>query len=256
MTMQSPRFYGWVIGGTQPVALAADWLVSTWDQNTVMRAVTPGVIGAEELAGEWVLSLLGLPATAAVSFVTGATMATFVGLAAARNYVLADVGWDVNRDGLSGAPRVHFLAGEERHGAVDLAARYLGLGEATLVKADAEGRIRVDLLADALADLGGPKILCLQAGNVHSGSFDDLWAAIEVGHAAGRLGARRWRVRPVGGGIPTPAAPHGGPCPRRLLGNRCAQDSQRAVRLRRRDRRASGCHDGHLWTAGRLSASS
>ncbi len=185
MTMQSPRFFGWVIGGTQPVALAADWLVSTWDQNAGMRAPTPGVFAAEELAGEWVLDLLGLPATAAVSFVTGATMANFVGLAAGRQYVLADHGWDVNRDGLTGAPRIHFIAGEERHGAIDLAGRYLGLGEATLVKSDAQGRIRVDLLADTFADMPGPKILCLQAGNVHSGSFDDLWAAVEVGHAAG-----------------------------------------------------------------------
>lgn len=182
MTIQSPRFYGWVMGGTYPVALAADWLVSSWDQNAGMRSITPGVVAAEEVAAQWILELLGLPAGSAVGFVTGATVANYVGLSAARYQVLANAGWDVNRDGLFGAPRINFVVGHERHSAVDLAGRYLGLGAPMVIPSDAQGRMRVDLLADHLADVDGPTIVCLQAGNVHSGSFDDFLAAIEVAH--------------------------------------------------------------------------
>ncbi|SDT01958.1 Glutamate or tyrosine decarboxylase [Microterricola viridarii] len=184
MASQSGRFFGWVMGGTYPVALAADWLVSAWDQNAGMRDATPGVIAAEELAGEWLLQLLGLPGSSDVGFVTGATAANFVGLAAGRQHVLEQAGWDVNRDGLSGAPRIRLIAGAERHGAVDLAARYLGLGEATLVPADAHGRISIAGLARALGEGSGPTIVCLQAGNIHSGAFDDFAAASALCRAA------------------------------------------------------------------------
>jgi glutamate/tyrosine decarboxylase-like PLP-dependent enzyme len=183
--MHSPRFYGWVIGGAQPAALGADWLVSSWDQNTAMRGVTPGVVAAEELAGEWLLDILGLPQTAEVGFVTGATMATFVGVVTGRDEVLRRAGWDVRASGLSGGPRVRFLAGAERHGSVDDAGRFAGLGVPSLVAADAQGRMRTDALREALAESSGPAIVVLQAGNVHSGSFDDLGAAIEVAHEAG-----------------------------------------------------------------------
>ncbi|AEE44439.1 pyridoxal phosphate-dependent decarboxylase family protein [Cellulomonas fimi] len=185
LASQSPRFYGWVIGGTYPVALAADWLTSAWDQNGGMRQSSPSLTAVEDLAGEWLLDVLGLPARSAVGFVTGATTANLVGLAAAREHVLRAVGWDVNRDGLAGAPAVRLVAGAERHGSVDLAARYLGLGAARLVPADDQGRIVVDALADALADGDGPAIVCLQAGNVHSGAFDDVGAAVAVAHEAG-----------------------------------------------------------------------
>lgn len=185
IAMPSPRFYGWVIGGTYPIALAADWLVGAWDQASGMRTVTTGVVGTEEIAGEWLLDLLGLPRDAAVGFVTGATMASFVGLAAARARLLGEAGWDVNARGLIGAPPIQLIAGAERHGAIDLAARYLGLGAATLVESDAQGRIRVDRLRDALASVDGSKIVALQAGNLHSGAFDDFKAAIAVAHAAG-----------------------------------------------------------------------
>jgi len=183
--MHSPRFYGWVIGGAQPAALGADWLVSSWDQNTAMRGVTPGVVAAEEIAGEWLLDILGLPETAEVGFVTGATMASFVGVVTGRDEVLRRAGWDARANGLTGGPRVRFLAGAERHGSVDDAGRFAGLGAPTLVAADAQGRMRVDALRDELAAGTGPAIVVLQAGNVHSGSFDDLGAAIEVAHAAG-----------------------------------------------------------------------
>lgn len=185
MRMHSPRFHGWVIGGAQPAALGADWLVSAWDQNTALRAVTPGVIAAEELAGDWLLDLLGLPSTAEVGFVTGATTANLVGLVSGRDHVLRRAGWNARTDGLAGGPRVRLLVGAERHGSIDSAAALAGLGAGREVAADDQGRLRVDALREALADGDGPAIVCLQVGNVHSGAFDPLAAAIEVAHAAG-----------------------------------------------------------------------
>ena len=181
----SPRFYGWVIGGTQPVALGADWLVSAWDQNTGLEAISPGAVAVEELAGEWLLDLLALPPQSDVGFTTGATMAQFSCMAAARNEVLRRAGWDVEARGLAGGPAIRFIAGEERHGTMDLAARYLGLGAPITVASDEQGRIRVDELAAMLADGEGPAIVALQAGNIHSGAFDDFTRAIEAAHAAG-----------------------------------------------------------------------
>lgn len=181
----SPRFFGWVIGGTQPVALAADWLVSAWDQNTGLRAIAPAAVAAEELAGEWLLDILGLPVGSEVGFTTGATMAQFACLAAARDDVLGRVGWDVETSGLAGSPGIRFIVGEERHGTVDLAGRYLGLGSPIVVPSDAEGRIRVDELRTALAAGVGPAIVLLQAGNIHSGAFDDFGPAIAAAREAG-----------------------------------------------------------------------
>jgi glutamate/tyrosine decarboxylase-like PLP-dependent enzyme len=180
MAMPSGRFFGWVIGGTLPAALAADWLVSAWDQNAAMRFATPATAAAEEAAGTWVLDLLGLPAGSDVGFTTGATMANFVGLAAGRQWVLERVGWNVSGDGLSGSPRVRVFVGEERHAVIDLALRYLGLGEPIAVAADAQGRLDPRALAAAMQDGEGPAIVCLQAGNLHSGAFDPMTAAIRV----------------------------------------------------------------------------
>jgi glutamate/tyrosine decarboxylase-like PLP-dependent enzyme len=185
MAMPSGRFFGWVIGGTLPAALAADWLVSAWDQNSGMRYATPGTVAAEETAASWLLDLLGLPPGAAVGFVTGATMANFTGLAAGRQQILADAGWDLDRLGLCGAPRVRVLVGAERHGTVDLALRYLGLGAPIVVEADEQGRIRLDALGEALAAGSGPTLLCLQAGNLHSGAFDPIAAATKLAHEHG-----------------------------------------------------------------------
>jgi glutamate/tyrosine decarboxylase-like PLP-dependent enzyme len=185
MAMPSGRFFGWVIGGTLPAALAADWLVSAWDQNSGMRYATPATVAAEEAAGGWLLDLLGLPATADVGFTTGATMANFSGLAAGRQQVLTDAGWDLDRDGLTGGPRVRVLVGAERHSTVDLALRYLGLGTPTAVAADDQGRIRLEALADALSSATGPTIVVLQAGNLHSGAFDDVAAASALAHQHG-----------------------------------------------------------------------
>jgi hypothetical protein len=122
----SGRFYGFVAGGGEPAALAADWLVSAWDQNCALRAVTPAYAAAEDVASAWLVDLLGLPAGSAVGFATGATMANFTCLAAGRDAVLRRVGWNVARYGLAGGPHVRVVAGEDRHMAVDLALRYLG----------------------------------------------------------------------------------------------------------------------------------
>ena len=184
-TMSSPRFFGFVVGGTYPVGIAADWLTSAWDQNVGLREVTPAHSAAREAVQDWVVDLLGLPATATVGTVTGGMMANFVGLAAGRHAVLARAGWDVNKDGLQGAPRVRVLVGAERHDTIDLALRYLGLGEPELVPADRQGRILVPELERMLAEGEGPTLLALQAGNVHSGAFDDFSAAIPLAHGHG-----------------------------------------------------------------------
>ncbi len=182
----SGRFFGFVIGGLMPAPLAADWLVSTWDQNSCLKAVSPAHAALEQIAAQWLLDVLGLPPGAAVGFCTGATMANFTGLAAGRQAVLGATGWDVGERGLHGAPPVRVLVGRERHDTVDLALRYLGLGRPETVPADAQGRVRADVMADRLAEGGdGPTLVCLQAGNIHSGDCDPLRLVITAAHEAG-----------------------------------------------------------------------
>jgi glutamate/tyrosine decarboxylase-like PLP-dependent enzyme len=180
--MPGGRFYGMVIGGTHPAALAADWLVSAWDQNAGLRLLTPAHSAVEDIATAWLLDLLGLPETSGVGFVTGATMSNFTCLAAARDAVLKRLGWDVATRGLTGSPRVRVLVGAERHDTVDLALRYLGLGAPEPVEADGQGRVSPAALARALDQIpeGSPVIVVLQAGNVHSGAFDPFAEAIAV----------------------------------------------------------------------------
>jgi glutamate/tyrosine decarboxylase-like PLP-dependent enzyme len=211
MAMPSGRFFGWVIGGTLPAAMAADWMVTGWDQNAGMRYATPGVAAAEEVAGGWLVDLLGLPTTADIGFTTGATAANFTGLAAGRRVVLERAGWDLHKDGLFGAPRITVLVGEERHASVDLALRYLGLGEPTTVAADDQGRVRPDALAAALEKAPGPVMVALQAGNLHSGAFDPFTETIQAAHAHhawvhvdgafGLWAAASPRLRPRIGGV-------------------------------------------------------
>jgi glutamate/tyrosine decarboxylase-like PLP-dependent enzyme len=185
----SPRFFGFVIGGAYPVAIAADWLATAWDQNVGLRDVTPAHSAAREAVQTWVLDLLGLPPEATVGTVTGGMMANFTGLAAGRHAVLARAGWDVEAKGLQGAPRVRVLVCEERHSTIDLALRYLGLGAPETVPADDQGRIRVDALAAALRTPPGgvptPTLVALAAGNIHSGAFDDFAAAVPLAHEHG-----------------------------------------------------------------------
>ena len=182
MAMPSGRFFGWVIGGTLPAALAADWLVSAWDQNAAMRFATPAAAAIEEGAAAWVLEILGLPPDSAVGFTTGATMANFVGLGAGRQYLLGRAGWDLDALGLSGAPRITTYVGQERHDVIDLVLRYLGLGAPVVIAVDAQGRLRTDALAEAMDRTGGPAIVCLQAGNLHSGDFDPIGEATAIAH--------------------------------------------------------------------------
>ena len=188
LAIPSGRFFGWVMGGVLPATLAADWLTSTWDQNAGLLVSSPAAAGAEWVASEWLLDLLGLPANSAVGFVTGAMIANFSCLAAARHDVLRRAGWDVEGDGLRGAPRLTVIVGEERHETVDVALRFLGLGEqrSIAVPADDQGRIRLDALTDTLAQVGNdPLIVCLQAGNVHSGAFDPIADAVDLAHEYG-----------------------------------------------------------------------
>ncbi|HYH76445.1 MAG TPA: pyridoxal-dependent decarboxylase [Arthrobacter sp.] len=185
MAMPSGRFFGWVMGGTLPAAMAADWLVSAWDQNSGMRHATPATAAIEESAGHWLLQLLHLPEDADVGFVTGATMANFTAMAAARWRLMVEAGWDLDRDGLSGAPRIRCFVGEERHETIDLGLRYLGLGRPSAVPVDPRGRLIPEELDRMLSGGSGPALVCLQAGNLHSGAFDPFEPAIEVARRHG-----------------------------------------------------------------------
>jgi glutamate/tyrosine decarboxylase-like PLP-dependent enzyme len=182
-----PRFFGFVVGGAVPASVAADWLATTWDQNAGLYPLAPSASIVEEVAGAWAAELLGLPADCSVGFVTGAQMANVVGLAAARHHVLALQGWDVEADGLIGAPPMQVLVGERRHATIDTALRMLGLGAArsTVVAVDDQGRMRADSLAAALSDAAGPTIVCAQAGEVNTGAFDPFEDLCDSAHAAG-----------------------------------------------------------------------
>lgn len=184
MAMGSSRFYGFVIGGAYPAALAADWLVSAWDQNTGSRQPTPATAAVEEVAASWLLKILGLPGDSGVGFVTGATSANLSALIVARDAVLRDRGHDPTL-GIQSAPRIRFLAGGAVHTSVVLAGRISGLGAPVTVGADEQGHIDIDGLAAALAEHDGPTIVALQAGDVHSGAFDDFTAAIDLAHLHG-----------------------------------------------------------------------
>jgi glutamate/tyrosine decarboxylase-like PLP-dependent enzyme len=183
----SGRYFGFVIGGGLPAALAADWLTSAWDQNAGLYVAGPSASVVEQVTRDWLLELLGLPGEASIGFVTGTQLAHVTGLAAARWHVLDDAGWDVGHDGLAGGPPVRVLVGEKRHVTVDRALRLLGLGAPETVAADDHGRMRADALADALEGAAGPTIVCAQAGEVNTGAFDPL---TEI--AAACKDARAW----------------------------------------------------------------
>jgi glutamate/tyrosine decarboxylase-like PLP-dependent enzyme len=181
------RYFGFVIGGGLPAALAADWLTSVWDQNAGLYVCGPSAAIVEEVAGAWTAELLGLPDGVSFAFVTGCQMAHVTALAAARHSVLARAGWDVNERGLIGAPPVHVVVGEERHVTIDRALRLLGLGTACIVAvpADSEGRMVPAALRDALGGLGGASIVCAQAGNVNTGAIDPLEEIADIAQEAG-----------------------------------------------------------------------
>ena len=183
----SPRYFGFVIGGTYPVALAADWLASTWDQNAGIYATSPLASVIEEIAGEWLLDLFDLPRVSEVGFVTGCQMSSFTCLAAARHAVLRRAGWDVEADGLQGAPRINVIASAESHVTIDVALRYLGIGTRAVqrVESDPQGRMHADDLRALLDRQQGPTIICAQAGNVNTGAFDPLREIGELANAHG-----------------------------------------------------------------------
>jgi glutamate/tyrosine decarboxylase-like PLP-dependent enzyme len=178
-----PRYFGFVIGGASPATLAANWLAGAWDQNAGLNVLSPVSAELEEISSRWLLDILGLPAKCGVGFVTGATMANFTCLAAARNAVLAAAGWDAEAEGLIGAPNITVIGGEEIHISAVKAIGMLGLGRNRIVRVptDSEGRMRADLLPR----IAGPTIVCIQAGNVNSGAFDPASEICDAAHAAG-----------------------------------------------------------------------
>jgi glutamate/tyrosine decarboxylase-like PLP-dependent enzyme len=213
MASAGPRYFGFVIGGSLPVALAADWLTSTWDQNPGIYATSPLMSVIEDVAREWLLDLFDLPRTSSLGFVTGCQMANFTGLAAARHGVLRRAGWDVEAEGLAGAPRIHLITSAESHITIDVAMRYLGFGTRALlrVETDGQGRMRADRLRRLLENLHGPTIICAQAGNVNTGAFDplrDIAAAaqkhgawLHVDGAFGLWARTSQELRPLADGI-------------------------------------------------------
>jgi len=183
MASAGGRFFGFVTGGALPVTVASHWLATAWDQNAALHAASPATAALERVALGWLLDVLGLPATAAGAFVTGATMANFTALAAARHAVLQRAGWNVEADGLIGAPPVTVVIGDEAHPTLLKSLGMLGLGRnrVTRVPVDAQGRMR----ADALPALDGPAIVCTQAGNVNTGAFDPFAPVVQAAHARG-----------------------------------------------------------------------
>lgn len=180
------RFFAWVIGGSVPAALAADWLTSTWDQNAGLYVCSPAASVVEEIAGNWLKELLGLPASAAFALVTGCQMAHFTCLAAARNSLLAARGWDVERRGLAGAPAIRILTNGQYHSTLARAVRHLGLGSNALVTVaeDDHGRMRPEALERALRDgPGAPTVVHLQAGDINTGAYEDFTTLIPLAHA-------------------------------------------------------------------------
>ncbi|HSC64768.1 MAG TPA: aminotransferase class V-fold PLP-dependent enzyme [Caldimonas sp.] len=187
MPMAGPRFFGWVIGASHPVGVAADWLVSAWGQNSGYHSPTPATAAIEAVAERWLLELLDLPSASSIGFSTGATVANAIGLAAARTGVLLAAGWDPDADGLFGAPSVEVLIGADAHSSVLSSLQLIGFGyrRVTKVDTDDEGRMRPQALARALSDKPGPKIVVAQAGQINTGAFDPFIEIVALSKAAG-----------------------------------------------------------------------
>ncbi|MPW18030.1 aminotransferase class V-fold PLP-dependent enzyme [Paraburkholderia sp. CNPSo 3157] len=182
-----PRFFGWVAGGSHPAGVAADWLTSIWGQNAATAHGAPAAAVAEQVAASWLVDVLDLPRECSVGFTTGATMSNFVCLAAARDAVLRRVGWDVEADGLCGAPPISVYVGEGVHASVLAALRYLGIGERRVIEvaADEAGRMQVSALRDALVQQSGPLIVIAQAGHMMTGAFDPIGEIAACAHERG-----------------------------------------------------------------------
>ena len=171
-----PRYFGFVIGGSVPAALAADWLTSAWDQNGFSFASSPAAAAVEDISRRWLLDVFGLPETTSAGFTTGCTMANFTGLAAARHRLLSKLGWDVEEQGLAGSPPITIVTSEESHVSISASLQMLGLGRSRAVKvaADSQGRMRSHALSNVLAGVQTPVVVCAQAGNVNTGAFDPI----------------------------------------------------------------------------------
>ncbi|MCP5113762.1 MAG: aspartate aminotransferase family protein [bacterium] len=178
-----PRFFGWVIGGSVPAAVASNWLATAWDQNTGLFAAAPTATVLEEIARKWLLELLGLPTGSGICFVTGATMANFTALASARDATLRKVGWDAAARGLFGAPEIQVVVSAEAHPSVTKALGMLGLGRERIVRVptDDQGRMR----SAEVPEICPPAIVCLQAGNLNTGAFDPAPEIVELAKAGG-----------------------------------------------------------------------
>jgi glutamate/tyrosine decarboxylase-like PLP-dependent enzyme len=182
------RFFGWVVGGSLPAALAADWLTAAWDQNAVLYASGPAAAIVEEVVGEWLKDVLGLPAMASFALVSGCQMAHATCLAAARHSLLAKRGWDVEQQGLFGAPKIRILANNQRHGSIERAVRLLGIGLSQIddLATDRQGRLQKDALEEALRkDADAPTIVLLQAGDINTGAFDQFEELIPLARRYG-----------------------------------------------------------------------
>jgi glutamate/tyrosine decarboxylase-like PLP-dependent enzyme len=178
-----PRYFGFVTGGALPASIAADWLATAWDQNAAFQVMSPAAAAAEEVAGEWMKDLLGIREATSHGITTGAGLANTVGVATARHAVLAQVGYDVEKRGLFGAPEIAVILGEEAHATISTTLQYLGLGYERVIRvpADAQGCMRAEPLADALrAARDKPVIVCAQAGNVNTGGCDPLAAIADA----------------------------------------------------------------------------
>ena len=228
----SGRFYGWVIGGALPAAVAADFLTTAWDQNAAIVATSPAAAVVEETCGTWLKELLGLPSGASFGIVSGCQMAHVTALAAARHHVLVGRGVDVQRQGLAAGPQIRVLVSELRHTTIDRALRLLGIGTDAVVEVAAEegGPIRTDALAEALSrDSVAPTIVCLQAGELNTGAFDPFPEACEIAHEHGawvHVDGAFGLWAGASGGLPPP----GGGCgSRRFLGNRRPQVAERPL---------------------------
>ncbi|MBJ22112.1 MAG: aspartate aminotransferase family protein [Deltaproteobacteria bacterium] len=178
----SPQFFGWVMGASHPVGVAAEFLAAAWGQNAATYQTAPAAAVAEEIASDWLLELLDLPRQSSVGFTTGATMASFICLSAARTDVLFKAGWDLEEEGLTSAPEVHVFLGEEAHATIHSGLRYLGFGERQKIQivVDDQGRMCPDDLERKLMTKRGPKIVIAQAGHINSGAFDPLPAIAKL----------------------------------------------------------------------------
>lgn len=178
----SPRYFGFVVGGTTPASIAADWLTSAWNQNAMVYLSSPAASIIEEIVARWLLDLLGLPETCGVGLVTGTQVAHFTALSVARNVTLQNFGWDVDADGLQGAPRLDIICSECCHATIHSAVRLVGLGARNIISvpADEQGRMRLDAFRTAFEACAGPTIVCVQAGNVNTGAFDPIADVIAI----------------------------------------------------------------------------